>query len=327
LTGPELSLFPAILAALAPPFLLILLGHALKRLRVLHPAHVPILNGLVINVTLPALVVLGLVQAPTLSPHLALLPLAMLAAEMGTVALAFWGSRALRLPLPLLGAVLMTGVFGNTGFIGYPLTLALLPRQFPATIILDQFGMTIPMYLAAALLGARVGGANAAEGGGQRQAIARFLRSPIFLSAILGLTLRLFPVSPSFTSLPAFREIGAVLGKCLEYLGQGTTPLVLLALGVALHPGAVRGRTGPLLLACGCKLLVCPVLFWEMCRLIGVGGEVQMDGVMIAAMPTAVMASVLSGQNDMEGDFAVGVVFVSTMLSALTVPLLLTALH
>ena len=44
-------------------------------------------------------------------------------------------------------------------------------------------------------------------------------------------------------------------------------------------------------------------------------------------MPAAVMASVLAGQNDMEGDFAVGVVFVSTVLSALTVPLLLTWLR
>ncbi len=52
-----------------------------------------------------------------------------------------------------------------------------------------------------------------------------------------------------------------------------------------------------------------------------------MDGVLEAAMPTAVMASVLSGQNDMEGDFAVGVVFVSTVLSAVTIPLLLTLLR
>lgn len=304
-----------------------MLGYGLKWRRVLHPAHVPILNGLVINVTMPALVLLGLVRAPILSPHLALLPLALLAAEAGTMALAFGAARAMRLPPALLGSALMVGVFGNTGFIGYPLTLALLPRQFPATIILDQFGMTVPMYLAAALLGAQFGGANAASGGGQRQAIVRFLRSPIFLSAILGLALRLIPVPPTFAALPAVRETGNVLGKCLETLGQGTTPLVLLALGVALHPGAVRGRTGPLLLTCGCKLLVCPLAFWGVCRLLGVGGEVRMDGVLEAAMPTAVMASVLSGQNDMEGDFAVGAVFISTMLSALTVPLMLTLLR
>ncbi len=322
-----MSLFPTILAALAPPFLLILLGHALKRARVLHPAHVPIFNDLVIRVTLPALVLLGLVRAPALSPHLALVPLVMLAAQVGTMAVVYGAGRAMSLPRPLLGATLMVGVFGNTSFIGYPLTLALLPRQFPETILLDQFGMTVPMYLAAAWLGAQFGGAQAAGSGGQRQAMTRFLRSPIFLSAILGLVLRQIPVPPALEGLPAFREIGAMLGKCLETLGQGTTPLVLLALGVALHPGGVRGRTGPLLLACGCKLLLCPILFWIICRGIGVGGLVRMDGVLETAMPTAVMASVLAGQNDMEGSFAVGAVFASTLLSALSVPLLLTLLR
>ena len=84
---------------------------------------------------------------------------------------------------------------------------------------------------------------------------------------------------------------------------------------------------GPLALACGCKLLVGPLAMWGLCRLLGLGGEVRMDGVLEAAMPASVMASVLAGQNDMEGDFAVGVVFVSTVLSAVTVPLLLTWLR
>jgi predicted permease len=322
-----LPLFTAIFTALAPPFLLIVLGWFLKRARVLHPAHVPILNGLVINVTLPALVLLGLLRAPSLSPKLAVLPLAFFGAEIVTIALAYGVGRAMRLPPPLQGAILMTGVFGNTGFIGYPLTLALLPKQFPVTILLDQFGMTIPMYVGAALLGAQFGGGNGTGTGGRRAAIVRFLRSPIFLSAILGLGLRLLPLPPALTAQPLLRETGGILGQCLKYLGQGTTPVVLLALGISLRPGAAGGRLGPMALACVCKLLVCPVVMWGLCHAAGVGGEVRLDSVLISAMPSSVMGSVLSGQNDMEGDFAVGVVFVSTVLSAISIPLLLTLLR
>ena len=320
-----MPLFAAILTGLAPPFLLIVLGYALKRARVLHPAHVPILNGLVVQVTLPALVVLGLLRAPALSPTLALVPLALLGAEIVTGAMVYGLGRVLRLPSPLLGAVLLTGVFGNTGFIGYPLTLALLPAQFPTAILLDQFGMTVPMYLAAALLGAEFGGGKG--GAGRREAIRRFFRSPIFLSAVLALVLRQVPVPQALAVFPPARETGLVLGRCLEYLGQGTTPLVLLALGVALRPGAAGGRLGAISLACGCKLLVCPLALWGLCRAFGIGGDMRLDGVLESAMPAAVMASVLAGQNDMEGDFAVGVVFVSTVLSAATVPLMLTLLR
>ena len=174
--------------------------------------------------------------------------------------------------------------------------------------------MTVPMYCRRRAARAR---SSAAARGGPAGATgghsARFLRSPIFLSAVLGLALRIVASLPP-ASLPCLLPaIGGDLGKCLEYLGQGTTPLVLLALGVALRPGAVRGRPGPLLLACAVQAAGLPAAVWGLCRVLGIGGDARLDGVLEAAMPTAVMASVLAGQNDMEGDFAVGVVFGSTV--------------
>ena len=318
-------LYTAILSALAPPFLLIILGYGLRRLRVMHPAYVPIFNDLVLNVTLPALILLGLLRAPALSPRLALPVAAMFLTEMLALGIVYTLGLGLRLPRRLLGAVLIVGVFGNTSFIGYPLTLAIFPRQFPTTILLDQFGMTLPMYLTAALVGSRFGGGDGS--GGHRAAMGRFFRSPIFLSAVLGLALHSLPVPPTLSSMPLLHHLGAILLQGLGYLGQGTTPLVLLALGVALRPGAALKQPAALLLACGSKLLLCPLLVWLLCRAFGVGGEVRADTILETAMPTAVLASVLSGQNDMEGDFAVGVVFAATVLSALTVPLLLSGLR
>ena len=318
-------LYAAILTALAPPFLLIMLGYGLKRLRVLHPAHVPVLNGLVLNVTLPALVLLGLLRAPALSPRLGLPVLALLLTQIAALGFIYGLGRLLRLPNQVLGAVLLVGVFGNTSFIGYPLTLALFPKQFPTTILLDQFGMTLPMYLTAAVVGARFGGGDGS--GGHAAAMGRFFRSPIFLSALLGLGLHALPVPPVIARVPLLHGVGVILMQCLGYLGQGTTPLVLLALGVALRPGAALKQPAALIIACGCKLLVCPLLVWALCRALGVGGEVRADTILETAMPAAVVAAVLAGQNDMEGDFAVGVVFAATVLSAVTVPLLLTLLH
>jgi len=322
-----LPLLAAILTALAPPFLLILLGYGLKRARVLHPAHVPILNGLVSNVTLPALIVMGLARSPHLSARSALLPLSLFGTELLIMALVYALGRMLRLPRPLLGGILLVGVFGNTGFIGYPLTLALMPVQFPTAILMDQFGMNLPLYLSAALLGANFGGSNGVTGGGRRAAILRVLRSPLFLAALLGLSLHLITLPPAVAASPAAHSLGFIVSRCLDTLGQGTTPLILLALGVALRPDAVRGQTSPLVLACGCKLLLSPLAVWGICHGLGIGGTARMEGVMEAAMPSAVMAGVLAGQNDMGGDFAVGVVFLSTVLSAVTIPLLLTLLR
>jgi len=56
-------------------------------------------------------------------------------------------------------------------------------------------------------------------------------------------------------------------------------------------------------------------------------GDLLHVTVLQCAMPTAVMASVYAAQSDLDGDKAVGIVFLTTVLSAVTVPLLLGLLH
>ena len=321
-----MPLFFITLRALSPLFLLIVLGYGLKRARLLHTAHVPVLNSLVVNVTLPALIVKGLATAPPLPRGALQLPLALLAAQAVTMALAWAIGRLGRFPPPVRGALLMVGVFGNTGFLGYPMTLALHRDQFPAAILMDQFGMTIAMYLCAPLIGARMGTAGGA-GHGERASFLRFLRSPLFLSLLAGSAARLLPWPAALLHAPAVDGIGQVVGQCLTYLGQGTTPVVLLALGVALRPGAGRTYLQPLLLASALKLIACPLTMWVLCRAMGLSGELLAEGLLIAAMPTAVTASVLCAEHDLKGDFAVSVAFGSTVISAFTVPLLLSLLH
>ncbi len=321
-----MSLFLVTLRALAPLFLLIVLGYGLKRARVLHTSHVPTLNGLVINVTMPALVIMGLLGAPSLPRQALALPVALLAAQAVTMGLAWGIGRAARLASPVRGALMVVGVFGNTGFLGYPITLALHPALFPEGILLDQFGMTIALYLCAPLIGARLGSAGGTGHDGRATAL-RFLRSPLFLSLAFGTLARLVPWPPALLHAPAVRDVGEVLGRCLTYLGQGTTPIVLLALGAALRPGAGRAYAAPLLLASGLKLVACPLAMWLACRLMGLHGPLLTEGVLMSAMPTAVMASVLSAEHDLEGDFAVSVAFGSTVLAAVTVPILLAVLR
>jgi predicted permease len=321
-----LFLFFVTLRALAPLFLLIVLGYGLKRARLLHVSHVSVLNGLVLNVTLPALIIMGLVTAPTLPRQALVLPLALLAAEAACMALAFGLCKIGKLPRSLTGAIMMVGVFGNTGFLGYPITLALHPGSLPEAILMDQFGMTIPMYLAAPLWGAHFGSSSRAEDD-MRATLLRFCRSPLFLAVLTGVALRVIPWPMALLHETGFRQIGQILAQCLTYLGQGTTPVVLLALGVALKPEMVRNYLNPLLLASSLKLLVCPLAMWSICRALGLHGPLLAQSVLSSAMPTSVMASVLSAKHDLEGNFAVSAVCVSTLLAAVTIPLLLAILH
>jgi predicted permease len=318
-----MTLFFVVLKALAPLFLLILLGAGLKKLRVLHATHVPTLNGIVIQVTLPALIFLALARAPRLPSADARLPMALWGAEALTLLAAVTLARIFKLSRPLQGAMMLVGVFGNTAFLGYPITLSLLPREFPATVLLDEFGCVIVLYLCAGL----IGGVFGTQSGTLRSAILRFVRSPLFLSVMAGLAARTVPWPSDLLMNSAAKAVGDIVGQCLSYLALGTTPLILLSLGVALQPRAAGAAPGLTLLPCALKLIVCPLLMWGICREIGFHGDTLRVGVLQASMPTSVLASVLCAQNELEGPFAVGVVFFTTLLSLLTLPLMLSVLH
>ena len=322
-----MTLLVEVLSALIPLFALIALGFLLQRKTpLLHRAHVPILNGIVLNVTLPAVVFLAIARAPALTLADARLPLALIVAQAAVLAIAYVVGRMLRMARPALGMLMATSAFGNTTFLGYPIALSVLPRLFPSAVLLDQFGMVLVMFLVTPLIGS-VLGAGAEAGGAPRDAIRRFGRNPIFLSVVAALIARSLPLPLPFTTNPAVASLGQIALRTLGYLAQATTPLVLLALGAALQPRAALGASRLLLLPCVLKLLLCPLLMWVACRALGLGGDTLRIGVLQASMPTSVLCSLLCAQYEMEGTLAGGVVFAATALSLVTIPLLQTILH
>jgi len=326
-----MALFASTLRALLPLFCLILAGYGLRRLRVLRPEHVPVMNGIVVNATLPALVIHSLATASSIPREMIIPALLIVASECVVVALAYALGRALRLGPRTAGALMLVAAFGNTGFLGYPIALALLPHQFTAAVLIDQLGMGPPLFLLAPLLGVRYAAAAAIPGEVERPAagqspkagaagIVRVLTSPIFAGLAIGLLARIVPVPHALAVDPTARALADVVDRTLVYLGQGTTPLVLLALGVALRPSAVGRARVVVALAVLLKLGVEPLAMWLLSRTCGLHGELLAIGVVQAAMPAAVMASVLSATNDLDGDSAVAAVFVTTVLSAFTIP-------
>lgn len=327
-------IFDATLRALAPLFFLMLLGAALRRTGLLKTEHIPILNSLVVNVTLPALVIRSLTSAPSVPASTLWLPLAVIVAELVTLGLAYAAGRVLKFPRPQIGALMLCAAYGNTGFLGYPITLALFPHQFTAAVLLDQIGMSIPMYVGSPLVGAALGGPHpSAADAAPRRTAADFFRSPIFLSMVIGGLLRLIPWPDAVTHNAGGREVGGILDHCLLYLGQGTVPLILLSMGAALRPssfkrnGAKGGMLMPIILASVLKMIALPLVMLMVLRLAGVHGSMLTVGVMLGAMPTAVMSSVLAREYGMDADYAVGVVFVTTVLTAVALPIWVTLIR
>lgn len=317
--------YAASLQALAPLFILILVGYGLKRARLLHAAHVPVMNNLVVSVTMPALVVYGLATAKTLPLAAAKPVIAMLATEFAIMLAIAALARFVKVSRTAFGCMLMVGAFGNTGFLGYPMTLALMKPAFPIAILIDQFGLSVPLYLGAALIGSSYG--QLAGAATRLELMTRFLRSPLFLAVVLGVGCRVIPWPIHLLNIPLIKDVGHTVGQCLVYLGQGTIPLVLLAFGVSLKPVGARSALPEIVIACVMKLVASPIIIWGICRLLNAPVELRSVAVLLAAMPTSVMSSVLCAQNGLDGETAVSVVFITTVISFVSVPLMLTLLR
>ncbi len=200
------------------------------------------LNGTIINLALPALI-LSQLHGASLSPQLAwpvLMPwLLFLFSAVFFVSLA----RAWDLPRTTTGALIMTTGLGNTSFVGLPMIEAFYGRQHLATgILIDQLGT----YLVLSTAGIATACLFSAGQVSWRMLAARTLSFPPLIAMLAAL-------ATNTLDYPAW------LVTVLHRLGDLVAPLALVSVGLQLRLGQSVGNR--LTLACGLafKLVVGPL--------------------------------------------------------------------
>ncbi len=301
--GPSLaSLLLTLMAAL-------LAGVVLRTTGRLPADAVLVLNRVIVDVTLPAMII-GILCDSELHPAIwgALLATAagQVVGMMGGIGLA----RGLGLPRRTQGAAGLVAAFANTGFLGIPVAYALFDGKGvgPSTAILvDSFNTTVLLWTSGLVLARRMGDATA-----QPRSMADALLTPLTASVVLGLALNLAHVAPP----PLVR-------KALDRIGAATTALVFLSLGLSLDLAALRGRVRAILLVSGTKLALAPLAAFAAVYLVHLPHTVGMVAVMQSAMPTSLLSVVLATEAGCDGAFAAGVAVVTTVLATVALPIVI----
>ena len=129
---------------------------------------------LLLYVLLPPVIFFNIAASEIDLSHGVGLALGIVASSLGAV-FAWWvASRVLKLDRPQTGAVVCTVLSVNTGYLGYPLTVALLGRGELSTAVLYDVLVTGPCLL----LGAFAVGAAFGTKAGKRRASASAPSSP-----------------------------------------------------------------------------------------------------------------------------------------------------
>jgi predicted permease len=290
--------------AFALILLMLALGYVFQRLRVLPEDAAQTLNLVVLYVCLPAAV---LRHAPRLhlEPALfgvALVPWVLLLASVVLVTLA---ARLLRFRDDERAVLLLTVALGNTSFLGYPLTKALIGEHaLPYAVIYDQFGAFLILSTFGLWVLARYGGDRTPTVGDIARRIATF---PPFWALVLG-----------FTVMPA--EPPAWIAGALQRLSDALLPLAMLTIGLSVKLALPRDELKPLATGLVLKLLAMPALAWLLVRAMGMGGDMARVTVLESAMPSMVTAGALAISHRLAPRLAAAMVGYGLLLSLLTLP-------
>lgn len=199
--------------------------------------------------------------------------------------LAWWlASRALRLSRPRTGAVVTAVLCVNTGYLGYPLTVALLGRgQLPTAVLYDVLVSGPSLLLGAFAIGAAFG-TKAGESPRQRVR-AFFTRNPPLYAAIAGL------LAPSALAPHLLVDLSQALVVAI-------LPIGFFAVGATLAENAEHGElpmppplTRPVALATVMRLAIAPALLTLLAApLIHLPAAYRL----LSAMPTGINSMVVA---------------------------------
>lgn len=283
------------------------LGYLFQRVRALPGSAAQTLNLVVLYVCLPA-AVLRYVPRLQLEPALlgvAAVPwLLLLAAWPAVAALARW----LRLRADEHGVLLLAVTLGNTSYLGYPLTRALIGEHaLPYAVVYDQFGAFLILSTFGLWVLARYGG-TAARRLSPQDMVMRVLKFPPLWALLLGFTV--MPAQP-----PPWIDGG------LARLADALLPLAMLAIGLSVRLTLPRDELRPLLAGLLLKLALMPALATLLVTGLGLRGTMARATVLESAMPPMVTAGALAIAYGLAPRLAAALVGYGVLLSLLTLPL------
>jgi predicted permease len=109
----------------------------------------------------------------------------------------------------------------------------------------------------------------------------------------------------------------------IELLSGASLPMMMLVLGMQLERASKPENPLLIGLAIVLTLVISPLLALGMVNILGLSGAARQAAVIEASMPTAVVTTILALEYEVMPSFVTSVVFVSTLLSPITVTLLI----
>ncbi|MCL2392582.1 MAG: AEC family transporter [Oscillospiraceae bacterium] len=290
---------------LAVLFILLALGYIGCKVKALTPETGKVLTKLVFTITLP-LTILSSVIDGSLNiegGETVRFMLLTLAVNVIYVIIAIPISRILCKDKSLRGMYAFMLIFGNVAFMGLPLASAIFGQD--AVFYIALFG--IPFWISSLSFGVVL------VSGKKERFNPKSLLNPVFIASLLAIPLALIDFRMPDVIIHSVRLAGSI-----------TTPASMLIIGVILAQSPLKDvfsqwRLLPMTMV---KLVVIPVIVWLVLRPF-IDNELILGVIVVlSGMPTAAVAAMFAIEFGNNEKAASGGVFLTTLLSGITIPLI-----
>ena len=284
-------------------FLLLLgmlaLGKASAKLGRFPAAAPEILNRFVLDVCLPAAVLRYASRLELDADLLRVVAVPWLLCAAAAAAILVVAKRV-GLAADRTAVLLLCAPLGNTSFLGYPLTRAMLGEEaLPYAVVYDQFGSFLLLSTWGLWVLARYGGDRPPTA---REILRRVVRFPPFVALVVALTV--MPAAPP-----------PVVDVMLARLADALLPIVTFAVGLQLRLRLPRHELGPLAAGLAIKLALLPLAAWGLVRLLDIEGMAGAATLFESAMPPMITAGALAISHRLAPELAAALVGYGTLLA------------
>lgn len=310
-----LNLFFYHLQLCLPLFLLVIVGWALIKAKLFEQSVVRALSGFTFRFLMPALLFSLMSKLSEMPPMdwrvlIAFFGSCIIIYCLGRTAGRFFG-------LDNTGKTIfgMAAIFGNNVQLGVPILQVSLGNEAMPTISLLIIFSVLLLWttaIASVELGKTEGVKDWAKIG---RSLLKVFKNPVVIGIITG----------SAWGLTGW-ELPQVVDKTLGYVSSATTPIALIVVGMGLAQHSFSAALPRGLTISTLKIVIHPIIVYWIARLIGLDTITTNACVLTAALPVAINVYLMASEFRSEEGAASNAIFVSTMLSALLIPLTLTLL-
>ena len=308
-----------VIYAIAPVFLIILLGKILAYLNFFPDQFIEQLNRFVYYLALPALLISRISQAHFEFETTFRMVSLFFIATLITLALAWLIGFFQKMPPEKSGAFVQGSFRGNGVFIGLPViiyasnALSVNAEKLASIMIAP---IVIIFNLLAVIVLLQCGSIKRSKEKTTNFIIKHLFKNPMIISCLVGLIINQIGITiPSLVIRP------------MDLLGNTALPLILLSIGATLDLHGLKSTASPTIMSSIIKVIIAPFIGFLLHDMFGLDKHQAMITLIFLGVPTAGTSYVMAEVLGCDAALAGRIIALSTLLSFFTLPLLITLLN